>query len=555
MRYFPPGIVFLILLMIFCSQQLPVSNNGGGGSEVEVVGYVVFSGNVPAPFTQVKLIPENHNPALMGDVTDTLIDTSDANGQYMFNNIQPGIYNIQAVQLENRTRMLRFGVEVSGDTTFVPSDSLQKPGAVKLIPGIETARGYLFIPGTDITRLIDGKEKEIILDSVPAGKIPEIRLVTGEDSSVLAKQNVLVESSDTTIISNLSWNNKRSICFNTTESGAAVYSDVYNFPVLIRLTGNNFDFSEAEENGKDIRFTSLKGTPLPHEIEKWDGAARYAAIWVRIDTVYGNDSTQSILMYWGNPKAQNNSNSKLVFDTASGFQGVWHLGDGQNDPIRDATFNGYDGSSPDTARPLIGVGAIGNCRVFNGISSFITMNNTAESKINFPQNGYYSVSAWVSLDTIGIQSRCVVSKGYEQYYLRSSIFSMENITNTSPLWEFVEFNGEEKVWQVTNTPATEKQWVHLVGVRKGTQQYLYLNGVLVDSTIDRWFNESVSRKSSNDLNIGRFAETIQIPIEQGFGYFKGSIDEVRIISTSVSPEWIRLCYMNQKSEDKLVVFK
>lgn len=556
MKDSPFGIISLIffVLLVFCSEKVSVTSQGGGGSEVEVVGHVVFPGNAPAPFTQVKLIPIDHNPALMGDVADSLIDTSDANGQYSFENIQPGLYNIQAVQLEDRTRMLVFGVEVTGDTTFVPSDSLQDPGSIKLIPGIETTEGYVTIPGTDIVLLLDGKESEILFDSVPAGKIPEIRYVTGEDSAIITKQDVLVKSLDTTIITNFTWSNKRSIYLNTTVSGAGVDSDVHDFPVLIRLTESNFDFSQAAENGKDIRFTSRSGTPLLHEIEKWDGASRYAAIWVRIDTVYGNDSTQSILMYWGNPDAQDYSNSKLVFDTASGFQGVWHLGDEQDDLIRDATFNGYDGSSPDTARPSTGKGAIGNCRTFNGISDFITMNNTAESKIDFPDNGNYSVSAWVSLDTLEIKSRCIVSKGYEQYYLRSSSFSVD-IINTSPLWEFVEFNDEEKAWEVTNTPATEKQWVHLVGIRKGTRQYLYCNGVMIDSTIDRWVNESAERKSSNDLNIGRFAEEVEIPLALGYCYFKGSIDEVRIVSTAVSPEWIRLCYMNQKSEDKLVVFK
>lgn len=556
MKDSPLGIISLIffVLLVFCSEKVSVTSQGGGGSEVEVVGHVVFPGNAPAPFTQVKLIPVNHNPALMGDVAESLIDTSDATGQYTFENIQPGFYNIQAVQLEDRTRMLVFGVEVTGETTFVPIDSLQKPGSIKLIPGIDTEEGYVTIPGTDIATQFDVKESEILLDSVPAGKIPEIRYVTGEDSTVITKQDVLVKSSDTTIITNFTWSNKRSIYLNTTVSGAGIDSDVHDFPVLIRLTESNFDFSQAAENGKDIRFTSRSGTPLLHEIEKWDGASRYAAIWVRVDTVYGNDSTQSILMYWGNPDAQDYSNSKLVFDTASGFQGIWHLGDEPDDLVRDATFNGYDGSSLDTATPSIGEGAIGNCRTFNGTSDFITMNNTAESKIDFPQDGNYSVSAWVSLDTIDIKSRCIVSKGYEQYYLRSSSFSADAII-TSPLWEFVEFDGEEKVWEVTNSPVTEKQWVYLVGIRKGTQQYLYCNGVLVDSTIDKWPNEIADRKSSNDLNIGRFAEAVQIPFEQGFGYFKGSIDEVRIISTAVSLEWIRLCYMNQKSEDKLVVFK
>ena len=175
MKNSPLGIVSLVLLMLmfFCSQQVSVNSQGGGGSEVEVVGHVVFPGNVPAPLTQVKLIPVNYNPALMGDVADSLIDTSDASGRYAFKNIQPGIYNIQAVQLENRTRMLVFGIEVTGETTFVPIDSLQKPGSIKLIPGIETEEGYVTIPGTDIAKQFDVKESEILIDSVPAGKIPE----------------------------------------------------------------------------------------------------------------------------------------------------------------------------------------------------------------------------------------------------------------------------------------------------------------------------------------------------------------------------------------------
>jgi hypothetical protein len=38
-------------------------------------------------------------------------------------------------------------------------------------------------------------------------------------------------------------------------------------------------------------------------------------------------------------------------------------------------------------------------------------------------------------------------------------------------------------------------------------------------------------------------------------YFKGMLDEVRISSGACSADWIRLCYMNQKSDDALVVFK
>jgi hypothetical protein len=38
-------------------------------------------------------------------------------------------------------------------------------------------------------------------------------------------------------------------------------------------------------------------------------------------------------------------------------------------------------------------------------------------------------------------------------------------------------------------------------------------------------------------------------------FFKGGIDEVRVMSVMPDADWIKLCYMNQKSEDLLVVFK
>ena len=37
--------------------------------------------------------------------------------------------------------------------------------------------------------------------------------------------------------------------------------------------------------------------------------------------------------------------------------------------------------------------------------------------------------------------------------------------------------------------------------------------------------------------------------------FTGKIDEVRVDKTVRSADWIRMCYMNQRTDDKLVVFK
>lgn len=552
MKKSPLLIVFFTFFTFTVSCIQPVSQ-GGGGSEVEVIGVVYQSKDKPACSTQVKLIHSYYDPSKMGEVRDSMIDTTDGQGRYTFTNVTPGIYNVQAVQLEQRTRLLVTGIDVKNETTYVRPDTLRKPGSVKIFILNEIDEGYVIIPGTDIAVSVPGGSSEILIDSVPAGNIPEIQYTSLGDSIVLSKKNVLVKSSDTTILSGSPWNYLRRIHLNTASSGADIESDVYSFPVLIRLDESNFNFSAAKDDGGDIRFTSAEGKSLPHEIEQWDAINGSASIWVKVDTIYGNNNTQSIIMYWGNSEASNTSNGTLVFDTVAGFQGVWHLSDQMTNTVYDATVNRYHGYSPENGTPANDNGVIGNCRTFNGTSDYINIDNTSDSKLNCPHDGYYMVSAWVYLDTLDGKTHCIVSKGYTQYYLR-----IYNISQKPPyagsFWEFVEFNGEN-TWHVSNNTATRDQWVLLTGVRQGSQQYLYCNGVMVDSTIDIWENGIASRNTTEDLIMGRFADAITIPANEGFCYFKGGIDEVRILNAAKSPDWIKLCYMNQRSDDLLVEFR
>jgi hypothetical protein len=321
---------------------------------------------------------------------------------------------------------------------------------------------------------------------------------------------------------------------------------VYSFPVLVRLTAENFDFTQAQSSGGDIRFTTSRGTPLFHEIEQWDLVNRRAAIWVKVDTVYGNNNLQSIMMYWGNPGATDVSNSTSVFDTTAGYQGVWHFGDDAGSTVRDATVNGFTGTSPDTARPLVAEGIAGMGRLFDGAKNYITMPNTAGSKLNFPENGNFTISAWANIDNFDGVPHVVVAKGYDQYFMRSTGAS------SSPLWNFAQL-GANNNWQACTTSATNKNWTFVTGVRQGNRQLLYYNGALVDSTPNSFASASFSRNTSSDISIGGYLKIVNST--DGYCFFKGSIDEIRMISTAQSSDWVLLCYMNQRALDRLVVFK
>ncbi|MCX7727506.1 MAG: DUF2341 domain-containing protein, partial [Chitinispirillaceae bacterium] len=95
------------------------------------------------------------------------------------------------------------------------------------------------------------------------------------------------------------WRDTTRILINTKPSGANISENVYSFPVLVRLNNLNFDFSKAKPNGADIRFAKSDGTHIPYYIEMWDTLNKKADIWVKLDTVYGNDSTKHFTMLWG----------------------------------------------------------------------------------------------------------------------------------------------------------------------------------------------------------------------------------------------------------------
>ncbi len=81
-----------------------------------------------------------------------------------------------------------------------------------------------------------------------------------------------------------SWQHSGSMFILTTPEGADLptTAEVKDFPVLVRLNRDFFDFSKAKADGADLRFSNKNGEPLAYQIEEWDIANGTASIWVRI---------------------------------------------------------------------------------------------------------------------------------------------------------------------------------------------------------------------------------------------------------------------------------
>jgi hypothetical protein len=530
-----------------CSPS-PVAGTKSGSETTNgyVAGLLIDGDSRPAADALVKLIPKNYDPVKADPASALQADTTDEAGAYSFIVADTTIvdYTIEAVQLVKRTRSLITGIAVNHDTTQVRTSTLQVPGTitVKIPAGMDTAGGYMYVPGSTIFASHAGSGGIFVLDSVPSGMIPEVYFAKKNDTlRKVIRYDIPVTSGDTVTIVLTAWSRALRVFLNTSASGAGVAENVYDFPVLVRLTRDNFDFSQAKPDGGDIRFAKSDSILLPYDIERWDAQNGNAEVWVKADTVLGNNSSQYILMYWGNPDAIAGSSSVTVFDTAKGFQGVWHMGQATGAVVLDATGNHFDATPSDTA-PCMVPGTIGKAQEFDGFSSYLTMVGTAAGKLDFPERGKYMVSAWVTADTIkygdNFQRQYIVQKGINQYTLQ-----LNNTLN----WDFGEYESAN-MWNFTTSPGTAHQWTYLAGVRAGDKMYLYVNGECADSTVDTNVAPD-SRITDADLVVGKHAGASYT------SYFDGTVDEVRIASFTAGPAWIRLCYMNQRADDKLIQMK
>ena len=548
------SLCFIVLLQIIhCSTPEQIT---GGNSSETVIGKISNADGSPACSTVVSMYPRDYNPVADYDKYPVLTDTTDNDGNYLLKVTDTlAEYSILAKSLHTGTGVLISEVTTVDDSAVVYDGVLENTGTITLFIPEAVEGSYVYIPGTDLVTVIDSHVTTLQLDSVPAGIISQIVYVAkGDPDSSRTKYSVMVTSDDTIIvlIANEDWEYTRRLYLNTSSGGADVTGDVYHFPVCIRLSTDNLNFTQANADGADIRFTKRDGTSLPFEIERWDPVTGLAEVWVAVDTVFGNNSAQYIIMYWGNAEVTSESNSALVFDTAKGFQGVWHCTKEENGVVNEATGNRFNGTQYGMNESSSVAGSIGKGFHFDGENDYIVAHGTADGKLDFPDNGKFSLSLWAYADNIDSIWHGLAGKGHQQYYLQYKCFK-----GTSASWEFVEYQGG---WNYTEFRTEEtpydKEWVYLTGIRNGERQYLYVNGQLVkDSILIR--EDEKERDTDADFAIGCHLRLDMFPdmVARDSTYFNGIIDEVRVMDAHPDSNWVKLCYMNQKTVDALVEFR
>ena len=355
-----------------------------------------------------------------------------------------------------------------------------------------------------------------------------------------------------------------------TPTGGLV-NNVGNYPLLIKLTSSNFDFTQSTSDissvpagtnytgtgGADIRFTRADGvTDLPYQIERWNSTSQLAEIWVLVPSISKSTPT-TIRMYFGKTGQTTTSSATGVFSTANKCQAVWHMNQGGTGNELDATQNGYTATATGTANPTTTSTMIGLGRNFaGGTASQCFRALTARSVTGFSQNGFYTISAWVNPTTVAASTYYTVIQKHDRQ------FALQITNAATNVWESAEYNADSGGaagatpygWHgaVNQTTRNAVTGVHyLVGQHEGFYHRLYYDGALV---YNNGGSTGVSSPGTNTpildsaVTIGRQAESTN-----GRPWL-GNLDEIRMHNTVRDSSWLKADFQTQSPTGTAVTY-
>ena len=304
-----------------------------------------------------------------------------------------------------------------------------------------------------------------------------------------------------------------------------------DFPVLVKLTSSNFDFSKALSTGYDIRFTSDNGTTLlKYERERHDQANSLAEYWVKVPSI-SNTSPTNFYLYYGKSDAADGADPTNVWD--ANYKGVWHKKDITTSTINDSTVNANNGTKKAANEPIEVDGKIDKAQDYDGTDDYISLGSGSSLNIT---GTAFTLETWVNLDVIEdgaiiCKANSVGEAPYKQYTLEMS---------NSKLKFGADYDGTFAGNYDTTVITTG--WKYVVVTYDGSNVRFYIDGAL-------------STSSSRTGNIGSHS-TWEL-LFSGVNYSKtygidGKMDETRISSITRSAAWIKASY--NSGNDSLLIY-
>lgn len=309
---------------------------------------------------------------------------------------------------------------------------------------------------------------------------------------------------------NNDWSSRKEITVDAGATGADIQGTLSDAPVLVRLhTGNFGFFTELAENGKDLRFALDDKTPLKHSIEKVDALSEIGLAWIKLPTIRGGVSTDTLSMYYGNANTVDASDSKGIYDVNQSL--VFHFNDGETLP-QDATA--YANNASDSKAIISPTGWIGSAAQFR--NGGITVNANPSLEIN-PENGF-TFSSWVKIS----QPQ------------NGTILELRGSAKLEILVQGGAFVARYQNVSTSPVNFTPDKWQHLAVVASKNKLELYLDGQLA---------------ANSAIQLAAFNPTVLIGQT-----FTGELDEIQLSKTARSADWIKFAHRSQSPDFTVLNF-
>lgn len=319
------------------------------------------------------------------------------------------------------------------------------------------------------------------------------------------------------------WPYRKQVTVNTGARGVPIQTPVGRAPILVRLHSGNFQFTDAQETGVDLRFTAADDkTPLAFNIESFDPATGVGAVWVDVPE-FPVGSSKDIWLYYGNKKATPGQDSHAVFDPD--YTLVWHFDGSATDPVKDMTA--YGNNATTAAGGIEQASIIGHGARFTGTGGLVA---NPSGSLEIKLGGAFTFSAWVK--PIALQPRAGL------YVRRDGAGSL--VIGLDNGLAFVEVGGQRIA---ATAPVTAGQWSQIVATADGKAITLYVNGQQV----------ATGAAALPELNTAT-AIGGEAPGATGVAGFNGTMDEVRLSKVARSPALILADFTGEGAESKLVQY-
>jgi hypothetical protein len=456
---------------------------------------------------------------------------TDTNGNFEIFGIDSGAFYIEIN--DGRSALLFTCTLEDHDTMELGVDTLRPYAAIS--GAIDSVAGPAYVQVFGLERLVPaGPDGHFDITDLPHGDL-DIRISNPVmPSRPMQISHIRTVAGRTTAVSSsVNWLWSRRIYLNTAATGVA--ADVENVPLLVRLDSSNFDFAQINGPAPAFMFVKEDRSPLPCEIGSFNGQAKSAAIWVALDTVYGNDTSQFITMSW-NDSPQGQMAGAAVFDT-EGYGGVWHLdeaGSGAAGEFRDATLsgnNGTGGNGSAVQTPSLVAGIAGSAQMFDGSNDFIQV--PGRQNINFDDQ--MTVSFWFYYDSVQPYNARIISKDMDWDI---KIASGRPQISIGGAYYSIETSFQMHAWNYVT--------VTLSGLSGTAVPAIYING-RPGAAFENTFPDSFAvagRNPAGDLFFGQLGDNAF--------FMHGAIDEIWLQRGARSAAWIALMYENQRRGSVLV---